>query len=273
MHRGRFQLKKIGAFIARRWVRIEIPYIASIVVYVLIALAWALKQGIAFEFDPVRFIHHLIYSVSFTDYHWYNEIYWTLAIEFQFYLIIALLFPLFISGNTWIRYGSIVAFCALSFAVPDLRFVFRYAPMFAVGILMYLQYFTRDKQHWASLPLIGLFLVQIGFSFDIAAAVFILLSLLVLMRPVSERNVLSRFGKMGYSFYLIHGAAGGSLIYFLAKNASGDLSKIGIVIAGLAISFVAALAFYKLIEAPSIRWSKRVDFSSKKDRNSDINPV
>lgn len=270
MHRNAFHLKKFGAFIARRWVRIEIPYIASIGVYLFIALLWSLKQHSSMDFDPLRFLHHLAYTIPYTDYHWYNDIYWTLAIEFQFYLTIALLFPLFISKNEWIRYGSLIAFSVLGLLVTDLRFVFRYAPMFAVGILMYFQYFTEDKRHWLTYPLIGLFLIQIGTTFDIPAALFILFSLVVMPLRVSEKNIMSRFGRMGYSFYLIHGAAGGSLIYFLAKDASGDFLKIGIVLAGVLVSLVACFVFYKLVEAPSIRWSKKVDFSTKEKSDASI---
>ena len=263
MHRNAYHLKKIGLFLARRWVRIEVPYIASIIIYVMISVAWSLKEGRSPDFETQRVLHHLIYSVPFTEYEWYNQIYWTLAIEFQFYLLIALLFPLILSKKLALRYTILVLFMAAGILFPENRLLFRYAPMFVFGILTYLHFYSAEKSSFFALLLMALSLVQISIYFDLAAVLFILGSTLLIPLSISPKNLLCRFGKMGYSYYLIHGAAGGTLLYFLSKDASSLTYKLLIIAVAIIVSFVVTILFYKLVEAPSIKLSKQIDFSSK----------
>ncbi|MCR9171220.1 MAG: acyltransferase [bacterium] len=269
MHRNQFQLKSIGGFLARRWVRIEIPYIASILVYLGIAAAWSVKDGTGVSIDFQQVFHHLFYTIPFTDYAWYNDIYWTLALEFQFYLFIALAFPLF-NANDWrLRYAALAAFSALGLLIPDNRLLFQYAPMFVVGIVLYYHLYSEKKSHTVAWVLIVLCLVQIGNSFDISASLFIAASLVLIPYSIERKNIFARIGKMGYSLYLIHGAAGGSLLYFLGKSdlSSGMkyLAVFGAILFSLGVSFL----FYKLIELPSIKTASRITFGSKTSKSNE----
>ncbi|XOV66212.1 MAG: acyltransferase family protein [Fluviicola sp.] len=269
MHKNQFRLKSIGGFLGRRWVRIEIPYIASILVYLGIMMAWSVKDGAAFSVDFMHIFHHLFYTVPFTDYTWFNEIYWTLALEFQFYIFIALAFPLFNSENWIVRYGSLAAFSALGFLIPDNRILFQYAPMFVVGIVLYFHHFSGTKTHPIAWILLALCLVQIGFGFDAYAAVFITASLIVIPLSMSSKNIIVRIGKMGYSLYLIHGAAGGSLLYFMTKNElSTGMQYIAVLIAIL-FSVGVSYLFYRLIELPSIKGARHITFGLKSNHTHD----
>lgn len=263
MHRNAYQLNKIGLFLARRWVRIQVPYIASIIVYVLISVVWSLKKGSALDFEIQRVLHHLIYTVPFTEYEWYNQIYWTLAIEFQFYLLIALLFPLIFSKKLVLRYAVLGVFMAAGILFPENRFVFRYAPMFVFGVLTYLHFYSGEKSSFIALLIMVLSLIQISVYFDLAAVLFILGSTLLMPLSISPKNLFCRFGKMGYSYYLIHGAAGGTLLYFLSKEASSFPYKLLIIVAAILASFFVTILFYRLVEVPSIKISRQIDFSSK----------
>jgi len=269
MHKNQFQLKNIGGFLGRRWVRIEIPYVASIVVYLGIAMAWSIKDGSGVSIDFLQVFHHLFYTIPFTDYAWFNEIYWTLALEFQFYILIALLFPLFNSNNWVVRYGSLALFSALGLLVPDNRIVLQYAPMFVVGIVLYFHHFSATKTHPFAWGLIALCLVQIGFTFDIAAALFIAASLILIPYSISKKNIIARIGKIGYSLYLIHGAAGGSLLYFLTKNELSTGVKYAAVFGAVLFSLGISYLFYRLIELPSIKGAGRISFGPKPSDSHD----
>jgi peptidoglycan/LPS O-acetylase OafA/YrhL len=267
MHRNQFRLKDVGAFIARRWVRIEVPYIVSILVYLSIAFAWSLKDGTGFSFEPLRLAHHLFYTIPFTEYSWYNEVYWTLALEFQFYILIALLFPFFASKNMWLRFSALACFSLTAFIVPDNRLLFLYAPMFSVGILLYFHVFSGLKSHSIAWILMGLMVLQIGVQFDISAAFFIALSIGVTQVNLSEKNPVTRIGKMGYSLYLLHGAAGGSLLYFLAQYNNTTAYNYFIVLLGVLFSIALSYVFYRLIERPSIRGARRIHFGKHMKSN------
>lgn len=269
MHRNKFRLNDIGAFIARRWVRIEVPYIASVLVYLSIAFVWSLKDGTGFTVEPMRLLHHLFYTIQFTDYPWYNEVYWTLALEFQFYILIALLFPVFASKSMWLRYWALTCFSLTALIVPENRLVFLYAPMFSVGILLYFHVFSDLKSHPVAWVLIGLMIVQIGIQFDVSAALFIALSIAATQVQISEKNIVTRIGKMGYSLYLLHGAAGGSLLYFLSQYSSAPIYRYAIVLVGVVFSIAASYLFYRLIERPSILGARRITFGSKSNHSHD----
>ena len=263
MHRNHFKLNKIGPFLARRWVRIEIPYIASMSIYIAIALLWALKEGAAFSIDPIRILHHLTYTIPFTDYHWFNEVYWTLGLEFQFYILIALIFPLLISKSAYTRFTTIVLFTCTGIFITDLRLVFHYAPVFIFGILIYLHYYTDFGKHVFNLVLLAILLPYIAYFFDLATALYMLLTLLVIRIPVREKNLVARLGKMGYSLYLVHGAIGGSFLYFTTKGISSDITKSLLVIAAILLSIVGSYIFYRIVERPSSGLSRKISFSSK----------
>ncbi len=262
MHRHNYQLKKMGGFLARRWVRIEIPYIASIFIYLFIAFVWAIKGSTPFNIEVPRFLHHLTYTTSLFDYQWYNDIYWTLALEFQFYIVIAGLFPLFISKNNLVKYATVTVFCLLGILLPDNELVFRYAPIFVIGMLVF-SWLDSAKKNRLDLLFIGLALVQVAIAFDVITTVYLMASLLIIDLPISGSNILAKFGKQAYSFYLLHGAFGGSLMYFMVPHANGQLTKLLAVIVAIAVSMILSFVFFKVIETPSHKLSRKITFSNK----------
>jgi len=264
MHRHDYHIKKIRSFLARRWVRIELPYIASIFVYLFIAFVWAVRGGNQFSIDIYQFLHHLTYTAYIFDYSWYNEVYWTLALEFQFYLVIAILFPLFISKNAIVKYSTISLFCLLGIFLTQNELVFRYAPIFVLGILMY-SWLRSEKKNRLDLLFMSLSLIQVAFAFDTITAVYLLVSLLVIDLPISKSNLLTKMGKQAYSFYLLHGAFGGSIMYFLVPKADGQMMKLLAVIAAIVTSLILSYVFFKLIETPSHKLSRKITFSNRKD--------
>ncbi len=262
MNRQNYHIKKSGRFLARRWVRIEIPYIVSILVYILIAYAWALKGGQTFSIDIYRVLHHITYTVLFFDYEWYNIVYWTLALELQFYLFIALLFPLFASKKPLIKYGSYILFCVVGLFVREYELLFKYAPIFTLGSLLS-SWMISDKKNRIDLILMGLALIQVGYIFSVVAAVYLLAGILVINIPISEKNWLTKLGQQSYSFYLLHGAFGGSLIYFLAPLTGTIFTKMATVLAAVVFSISLSYVYYRLIELPSHNLARKIKFNKQ----------
>jgi peptidoglycan/LPS O-acetylase OafA/YrhL len=77
-------------FVCKRIIRIEPPYIISVLLAV--AAHFVFKEH--YKADWLNILMHLVYINNFFHLPTLNPVYWTLAIEFQFYLILALFFPL-----------------------------------------------------------------------------------------------------------------------------------------------------------------------------------
>lgn len=122
-----FQLKQIHKCFAKRWVRIEIPYLASISLALLVSALFALRNNELISVNLSRIVHPLFYTTPFSNHEWYNPIYWTLAIEMQFYIVIALLYPLLSTKNKFIQLMTVMIFCLSSQFIQDTRLVFHYA--------------------------------------------------------------------------------------------------------------------------------------------------
>jgi peptidoglycan/LPS O-acetylase OafA/YrhL len=95
-----------GRFLWKRVSRLDPPYLASIVLVVGLGYLSAILPGYRglppmFSWKPI--LLHLGYLNAFFRAPWLNIVYWSLAIEFQYYLLIGLLFPLIRSENRAVR--------------------------------------------------------------------------------------------------------------------------------------------------------------------------
>jgi len=83
-------------FFARRLKRLEPPYLACIVLAVLLngASHWVGNSASTRITIPFawQLLAHIGYANALLGYEWLNPVFWTLAIEFQFYLFVAAAF-------------------------------------------------------------------------------------------------------------------------------------------------------------------------------------
>lgn len=259
MIRQDFKIRRFPMFLFRRWVRIEIPYLASIACILFIGFLWSTK-GVEFVLDGEQLFHHVFYTASIFDQAWLNPIYWTLAIEFQFYIFIALVFPLVTSKTEWVRYGSLVVISSLSFFSEDTRFLVHYTPLFVIGIL-YLFYLSEKNNKTFHLTFMALLLVEIGFIFSITTSIYLLLAILIVeFVQLSAQNIFVRFGKMGYSFYLMHGIFGSTFIYFMRSYIENTFL---LILSALIVAIGLSFLYFKIIEEPSQKLSKNINYSEK----------
>lgn len=87
MFRGGYRIADIGAFTLKRLVRLDPPFLVSILV-VLVLNRWlpgTIDQPVPPAVTPPVLLGHVFYGVShlFAEFDWLNSVYWTLEIEFQ----------------------------------------------------------------------------------------------------------------------------------------------------------------------------------------------
>jgi peptidoglycan/LPS O-acetylase OafA/YrhL len=264
LHNG-YRLRNFATFIAKRFIRIEPTYIASTVLaLVLLMIKTRISaNGVPYEFNLLQFTSHFLYLIPFTDFEWYNDVYWTLAVEFQFYIIIALLFPL-LRKSIVIQILTLLAFISLWFIKDTPIGLFAMAPKFAVGMLSYLIYSTPIRTYkFAYLAIMVLALMLVGLSDEFSHVIIIGLVVVLILFWTPRRNKLSYLGDISYSLYISHYPImlliNQVTIHFFGELTGHPILYL-IAILNLLLAIVVAHFMYIFIEKPTIQMSKRIQY-------------
>jgi peptidoglycan/LPS O-acetylase OafA/YrhL len=273
MYRGMYRFKNFGKFLLKRVIRIEPPFIASIIL--VIALNWLSTlspyyRGSGFTIDFTALALHLGYLNAFFQYPWVNDVYWTLAIEFQYYIIIALIFPLLIHSKKYFSFLALGVFGMMGFFITSHNFIFNYGLLFVVGILLFqfkIGYLKNSE--FGALLLIALLMIFI--KFDKRYLVAALLPYFFILY-FDFNNKISKFlGNISYSLYLVHIPIGGRIINICETLFQSELLRSVFVFVALAGSIFAAWVFFMVIEKPAMELAKNIGYS-KKQVNSEVKP-
>lgn len=260
-----YHIRRFHRFIARRFVRIEPTYIFAALVSLAI---WMIKTRIApnaipKEFNLFEFLAHFLYLIPFTEYEWYNEVFWTLAVEFQFYLLIGLIFPL-LRRNIWLTLVLLTGFSLTVFLPPGGPIeLLEYSPFFAIGIAGFLlRHFhaTNDQALlWFSIVFFsGIYCVH-EYSLQGITGV-ISVCLITGWKP--SRHRFRYFGDISYSLYVTHYP-----IIFFNNQASRFLFGEGphlfhyvVFFGNFILCVIVAHFVYKWIESPTLLLSKKIQY-------------
>ncbi|HEX4850771.1 MAG TPA: acyltransferase, partial [Puia sp.] len=140
MFQKKYVLRNFFTFLKKRIIRIEPPYLISIVLVIFLGFISTLSpyyRGASFHINWPNLFGHIAYLNVFTGEKWLNDVYWSLAIEFQYYLLIAISYGLIVSKRLYLRQGFLLLFLLSSFWLKSLSFVFVYAAFFISGILLF----------------------------------------------------------------------------------------------------------------------------------------
>jgi peptidoglycan/LPS O-acetylase OafA/YrhL len=262
MYRGSYHIRDFGRFLAKRVVRIEPPYLISIVLVVLLNWISTLSpyyKGAPFTINPEALALHLGYLNAFFNFPWVNDVYWTLAIEFQYYLLIAMIFPLLVHKKKQYSYGTLLILGLLSLFFNHHNYIFNYTLLFIAGILLFqFQIGYLGKKQFGSFLLLVLLLILLKFDkrYFIAA---LLPYFFITYFEFTDR--ISKFlGNISYSLYLVHIPIGGRLVNLCKSFTSDETIRSIFVFVALAVSLLAAWLFYKAVEKPFMKISKSISY-------------
>lgn len=257
-----YQLAAFPKFLGKRLLRIYLPFLAAVCAILLVDFAFHLKNHEPFHLDGKQLISNLTFSCEFTGIPWYNSVFWTLAIELQFYVFIGLVFPLIRKyGFTAVTAFFILGECATYFW-EDTRLLYYYTPYFTIGFLLYL-WLQKELSLIHTIISIGMVGIAIfGINEPITLWTIIVIPAIVI--GIRKLPVWCSFGgKYSYSFYLIHGLIGGHILYFTRHwNNAPAIILLKIVVALIASAIVAWI-FYRFIEQPSLKWGRSIRYNKK----------
>lgn len=260
-----YSMRSYGRFILKRVVRLDPPYLLSILLVIALAYASLLYpdfRGKSPSYSLPQILLHLGFLNVFFGYPWINIIYWSLALEFQYYLLIGLIFPLLVSNKIVVRFGTVLFLWLVSYWWSNERFVFAWLPLFLLGVIAF--YYKVGLLGNGGLVVgIALFTIYTYLMVGVVIATVVLLASILILFVEIKSRLLKLLGEISYSLYLVHVPIGGRIINLSLRYADSTLEKVISLLVALAVSLCAAYLFYRAIELPSRKWSSEIRYEAK----------
>lgn len=263
LYKNGYQVKYYHRFLWKRLLRIEPPYLLSILIIVLLSYLAQLSPNHTSK--PVELLNlHMLYNVSYlvdlVNDSWLNVVFWSLAIELQFYLVVGIIYPLIVHSKWIYRYLLLLPLAILAYFFQDDAYVFHYFTFFLVGIVLF-QFYIK------LIPAFEFLLWSAFFTFSLTlqhhwggliCPIFAILGTLYFQKPWEP---LMFMGTISYSLYLLHIPFGtDAFVQFFENYISSTEAKIGLAILGFFFSIICSWIFYRLIELPFKKLAKKVRY-------------
>lgn len=279
MNRAGFEFPRhCGHFILKRLVRLDPPYLISAIGGGALAYVASRTPGFGGKimmFDPWQALGHLGYLNGILGRDWYIGVFWTLGVEFQFYLLCAILFPLFNRAGVlgWLFFGIPLAVQCLSvlslgktLAIHS-PWIFQWSAFFLMGGAVY-QYRSHVIYRWALWLRLAISAVAIWFlspSDSLAAPLVLGCALLLAHVDFTPNKVILYLSSITYSLYLVHVPLGGRLVHILNRFPIISGWEYIVFTGGIGISLIAAHVLNVLVERPALAWASRIRYPKKQE--------
>lgn len=265
-----YSIRNIFKFLGKRLIRINPPAYLIIMLFLLIELiTWTVTGNyliLTNPFDPKQLATNFLFLTDAFETDLYIETFWTLEAEMQFYILIALVYPLIISKSSVLRHLLLLGLALLGFLSIPL-YLTESIGCFLVGISFFL--FQVNYLSKLSFGLFGLLFISIFiFNEQYSEMVFALLGLFVIsIKQAIHSSFFQFIGKISYSLYILHVFIFTYLDVILMRLDLDHLhesleTKILIIACYSSIAIVISSLFYHYIERPCINYSKRIQWKS-----------
>lgn len=260
MIRAHYRTPDFFRFLLKRVVRIEPPYLLILVLTV--GFLWVRSRTVSDDPFPVTWqqvAFHVGYLIPFSRYDWLSIVFWTLAIEFQFYLFFSLAFPLFTGRRAW-RW-LISALLISIYWIHPLNTQFLYwSPIFLMGI--YLALGKMRKISPAELfTALGILAVVAFFKFGLVVDLFALTSVTAIyFEPVIRSRILDFLGNISYSLYLSHTLIAFAVINVGIRYTRTPYQRVFFVTLAITATLVFSYLLYRCVERPAKKWASAIKY-------------
>ena len=262
-----WRIRQYLLFLRRRFVRVEFPFLASILVVLALEVASESSpsfRGVSRDFDVSQLLANALYVVPFTSEAWLQPVYWTLAFECAFYLSLGLVFTFAVSAEL-VTESRVLTFAAALSACILTNLIPHYWGYFLMGILSYRCHQRSNPPATFHLSVIVAALVTAIASSSWLGPFVALFgaSAMILRADNPLPNALGRgllwLGSISYSLYLVHVPVGGRVVN-LGRRFIGESAHEELLLSSAALVMSAGFAwcFYRLLELPAQRWARNL---------------
>lgn len=280
---AKIDLAYFERFSLRRIARLTPPYYVSIIIVLAFALLSSYIKGEAFApgKEPLSFprlLAHLFYLQDFFHLKHINDVYWTLCIEIQFYLVFCALLGL----AQWLNYSWNLPFSRAVVFVPaaflaavfpmgvfeDNGSTFLFLPLwygFLLGVFAYWSWHDKLKPmyfyFYSALLLTAGVVNSTKFAIGCSLCAILLLEAgrANCLHVWLKWRSLQFLGHISYSLYLTHTPIYGAVFFLSIKLLHHNaLSEAFCLLLGILVSVGFAAMMWQLVEKPSINLSQNI---------------
>ncbi len=261
-----YRPRSFGRFLAKRVVRLDPPYLATIVMivaYSYLASRTPLHQGEPFHIPVRRVLAHLFYLNTFLGLPWLADVFWTLAIEFQYYIAVGLLYPLLSIRGWYISVLLVTAAAVGAVAFPLSDFLPHHAPSFLFGICAF-RFKGLNVPRWEFVTGVCATFATTAVLIGSPQALAGLATCAALVSGWSSTPLLTWFGRMSYSLYLTHATIADIVVNQGLKMLGGGYSREVIVLSSAAgAALICAFVMLRLVEEPAKAAAAAITYKSR----------
>ena len=288
--------RSAGRFIARRQLRLDPPYYAAMALVLVSSVVKRLIPGLVYQtFTAREVLVNMVYLQGILNVPAVLDVSWTLCLEVQFYLFVLLagVVAAWLSKRRQLGGSQVLALAAgvVSLALygsgtsVDGWFIGLWW-MFCTGMVVCWYFVGRVTRSltlgWFAATLVMCIAAAAGWGGAdpwlgewVALGTGLLLFALVEARRTAwvPPRILLFFGTISYSLYLVHLPVI-DVVMAAGYKAFGQ-SRAGAVlcwVAGAAGSIAAAWVLHRAVEAPAIRWARRVRAPERLAQEPDLAP-
>jgi peptidoglycan/LPS O-acetylase OafA/YrhL len=263
MYHSRYELKNFFTFTAKRLIRLEPPYLISLLFAILHTYVRTLSphyNGVDITPTFKQILLHFGYLVPFyKGVTWIRQVYWTLAVEFQYYIAIGLLFGFISSNKLFLRIGIYILFLSGPLMTsPD--FLPYHLPVFLVGILLFLLKagIIKTTEFWI---VNGVTFCTIVYLANVPTFLFCGFTFVAIMYFSNIKSVVGDFlGNVSYSLYLFHSLTGMVLLNYAAHSVTSPFVKFFLILIAVLLSIGVSYVVYRFVEKPSKELSSKIKY-------------
>ena len=259
MHRSRFQWSATHNFLVRRFFRLYPPYAIATVFGIVVWYASFLFGFIETppNTDVRQILTNFTLTCSFFHTNWLNPVAWTLAIEAQYYILICLFYPFFLTPKNFLKIFTCLIWIATPLIVEaNIPIISSFTAIFFTGILLFMkeERFITEPYFW--ILLILSVSCEINVSGLKSGLTILMTALSIMYLPNFSFKPLLFVGKISFSLYLIHNIIGGKIIKLSLMLPDLWYIRLFSIFVATLVSILVSYIFYKYIEKTSHDYAK-----------------
>ncbi len=258
-------------FMGKRILRLHPPMILSACIVAL--TSWSMLHTEVYNGWQLLLASSTL-TAPFFNLPWVNDIYWTLFVEMQYYIYIALAFPILTSLSIIKRRLAVVFLLVASFlslgiegnaTKSQLPF---HLPVFLMGYYLFMKHKSRitNLEFWIGIigcASVCAFLTGVLHGLGFRIVLTAIITSLIIRYTQHGLSWLGKIGEVSYSLYLMHWPVISSLCFVLGGILNYPWGSALVFFCIQFVSIAIAFIFHRIIERPALSWSSSLRYKRK----------